>query len=581
LAVLESFSRFIDAFLPSTLQEDPEQHAHARTTVGGLFVAAPFVFFLAFEQHFAYGMWSVTVPVLLAGVGFLVVPTLFRVLPPRRVRDVGALVIYLTIFAVGFARGGLHLAIVSWNFVLIFGAGLFSQKPMTVLWGWLFLVQIGVLYGVRRAELLPYVAPNAFQEMFSIATLLFWSVAMAVLVARARDRRDAERRALAEQVDTLRRIEALGRLSGGIAHDFNNLLTVVSAHARLLAEELEDPGHLEDIDAIEQAARRGRDVTVRLLAMTRGEPEEPQRVDVAELLQDFSRFVKLAVPETMRIHMDLEDGAYADVERAALEQMLLNACINAADAMPDGGRMRLEARVVDLDQPLVGPQGPVAAGRWVRIVVEDDGVGMAPEVLERMFDAFFTTKSRADGTGIGLSSAFATVQRLEGRLVVESTVGAGTTFMVFLPWRAAPGPAHGVEPERTSLGASRSGLRVLLADDEPGVRRVIRRLLEQHGLVVTEAVDGADALERYQQEPDAFGLIVTDVIMPRMTGVELFEAIRKEAPSLPFVFVSGYADGSDRVTLSAADATFVEKPFTHGTLLRALDHALSVQVTDG
>ena len=135
-------STFIDRFLPSRLRADPEQHPHARATVGGLYAAAPFVFFLALEQHLSYGMWSVTIPVLAGGVGFLAIPWLFHVLPPQRVRDVGALVIYLTIFAVGAARGGLHLSLVTWNFVLIFGAGLFSRKPMTVLWGVLILLQM-------------------------------------------------------------------------------------------------------------------------------------------------------------------------------------------------------------------------------------------------------------------------------------------------------------------------------------------------------------------------------------------------------------------------------------------------------
>ncbi len=568
-------STFIDRFLPSRLRADPEQHPHARATVGGLYAAAPFVFFLALEQHLSYGMWSVTIPVLAGGVGFLAIPWLFHVLPPQRVRDVGALVIYLTIFAVGAARGGLRLSLVTWNFVLIFGAGLFSRKPMTVLWGVLILLQMAALYALGEAEVLPYVESTMFQKLFSVSTLLAWSVIMAVLVAQARDQRDVERRRLAEQVDTLRRIQALGRLSGGIAHDFNNLLTVVSSHASLLRQQLRDPTDVEDLQAIEQAARRGRDFTARLLALTRGEPEPMQVVDLAEQLRGFSRLVRLAVAEGVQLQVELQEGSTAHVDRAALEQVLLNACMNAADALPDGGTVRLSAQVVEVDTPQQGVHGQVTPGRWVCVSVQDDGVGMTPDVLEHMFDAFFTTKSRADGTGIGLSTAMAAVQRMDGQLMVDSHPGRGTTFRVLLPWQPALPPTTPTEPSDAPEASAAHGLRVLLADDESSVRRAVRRLLERHGFQVTEVADGAEALEHVEADPTAYDLVLTDVVMPKMTGIQLAEAARQVAPDLPFVFVSGYADGPDRVTLSSTDARFVQKPFAQATLLRTLHDAVS------
>lgn len=565
-------SRLIESFIPQAVRDDPAESRISSSTVAASMVAWPFLFAMAIEQYFTYGLWTASLPIGIAGTVFAATPLLLRVLSPPRVRDVLGATIYLAAFAIGIARGGLLLSIITWNLVLVFGAGLFSSKPVAAVWGALILFQAVALYLWRAAEVVPYVPALPLQELLGVSLLFIWTVVAARLMTQARDEGEAERRALTAQVGRLERIEALGRLSGGVAHDFNNLLMVISGHAGLLRDEIDDAELLDDLDAILEASSRGREFTGRLLAMSRGESAAPTLMDVSLIVKDFGKLARRVVPQYIEFELDFAADATAMVDPAALEQVLLNACMNSADALPQGGTIRLEASVVAVTKPIKGLHGVVGPGRWVKVTISDTGTGIPPAVLEHMFDAFYSTKSKTEGTGIGLSTAFSAIRELRGEIIVESQVGIGTKFEIFLPFVAGEA---GLGDESSALIVDASDAsKLLLVDDEPGVRSVLRRVFEKNGYEVVEAADGDAARRIFEANPDVFDLVVTDVIMPHFSGVELASAVRAIRPKTPFVFVSGYVDGEDRMQIESDNSSFVQKPFSQKAILKAVRAAM-------
>ena len=429
---------------------------------------------------------------------------------------------------------------------------------------------------------------------------------------------EAERQALEARLQYLQKLEAVGQLAGGLAHDLNNLLLVVSGNRELAEAEL-GPGHAarpmlgEMAAAVDRAGRLVRS----LLTFSRRETIQPESLDAAEVLRGFAPLLRTAIGEKVVLRIEALPGPLRLVaDRSHLEQVLMNLVVNARDAVltPRHGRggtggivtvtLRRRARADDA-RAAGATRGP--GGSILELVVRDDGHGMDDEALAHAFEPFFTTKPVGAGTGLGLATVFGIVQRMRGDVRIASRVGEGTTVTVRLPLdgdatvdaptappapTAPAGPPVGV-PTSSTMGlvdAARAtdggapattvaGTTVLLVEDEPSVRRVARRLLERAGARVLDAANGADALGVWRAHRDAIRLVVTDVRMPVMDGLELAHRLRADRADLPLVFMSGYAD---RAPLQewAEGLAFVPKPFGARDLLAALQAVLT-SVTDG
>ncbi|MDX2010630.1 MAG: PAS domain S-box protein [Myxococcaceae bacterium] len=389
---------------------------------------------------------------------------------------------------------------------------------------------------------------------------------------RAQKRAEAERAQLEERLRHAERLEVVGRFAGGIAHDFNNLLTVVDANLDLLRLELRDAGlrgaeqpSLQLVEEVAGASGRAQALVKQLLAFSRKQPTLPQRVVVGDLVRRAERLLRRVIGDevTLKVEVDDEDAAVL-ADPAQLEQVLMNLAVNARDAMlepgvgrPRGGHLHIR---VDRD---AGSPG------HVRLVVADNGGGMSPEVQARAFEPFFTTKALGKGTGLGLSTVHGLVEQAGGVTRIESAPGAGTRVTVVLPACDDEAPRAADEGGATSVPVvGTRGLRVLLVEDTDGVREVTRRLLVRAGYDVDVASDGDAGLRRVGER--AYDLVVTDLRMPGKSGVELASLLRAERPSLPVVFLTGYATEEIPEALRAGTRTLL-KPFRTEDLLEAIE----------
>ncbi|MGC3997068.1 MAG: ATP-binding protein [Anaeromyxobacter sp.] len=387
------------------------------------------------------------------------------------------------------------------------------------------------------------------------------------MVAAVRSREEALGRSQM-QLYHAQKLEAVGRLAGGVAHDFNNLLTAIVGFASLLKEEMRpDDPERGTVDAILQSAHRGAHLTKSLLAYSRKQVLQRRPVDVAEVIRGVERLLHRVIGEDVELRLELPAGPLVAVaDPSQLEQVLLNLCTNARDAMPSGGRLRIVAgRAPATEGAGGGPARPAS----VAITVIDTGRGMAPEELERIFEPFFTTKEPGKGTGLGLAIVYGIARQHGGDVEVESEPGRGTTMRVLLP--AHEGPADAPPAPAPVRSAPRGRETVLLAEDEPLVREALRRALAGAGYEVIVAADGDEAVARFEAHRDRIAACVLDVVMPRRNGLEAAEAITRACPGLPVLLASGYAaDALEERGLLPAEATFITKPVTPADLLATL-----------
>ncbi|HEX6938380.1 MAG TPA: MASE1 domain-containing protein [Longimicrobiales bacterium] len=385
-----------------------------------------------------------------------------------------------------------------------------------------------------------------------------------------------ERRRLEEQLRQSQKMEAIGRLAGGIAHDFNNLLTAIHGHTRLLLEDLrpDDPVRA-DLEEIREASVRAASLTRQLLAFGRKQVHQPRVIDPNAVVRETTRMLRRLIGEDIELQASLEPAlGHVRVDPGQLQQVLLNLALNARDAMPAGGRITIAtANVDDASACAAAADAGGWPGGWIVLAVSDTGTGMRPEVRERIFEPFFTTKAPGKGTGLGLSTVYGIVQQCNGCIEVDSEVGRGTTVRVYLPRVAVPiDQPEAAAPARDLHGAGRA---VLLVEDDPAVRSLARRILERKGYRVLEAASGADAITRFSQSAHEIDLLLTDLIMPGMSGRELAARFRAVRPGLAVVFMSGYADDESILDDALQDpATFVSKPFTPETLAQVVHDAL-------
>jgi len=364
------------------------------------------------------------------------------------------------------------------------------------------------------------------------------------------------------------KMEAIGQLTGGLAHDFNNLLTVVIGNLAALQDHRPDDAELNEfVEPALQSARRGVQLIKRLLTFSRQQPLEPQVVDIGQLIGSLAKLVRRSLPESISVSTDLGGASiHTLVDPGQLESALLNFALNSRDAMPQGGRLHIAARAVELDADAAAFD--VKPGRYVLIEVADNGCGMDAETLARACEPFFTTKRLGLGSGLGLAMAYGFAKQSGGGVTIHSQPGQGTTVLLVLP-QATPEPEANLPGEDSDL--PHGGELVLLVEDEPNVRRVVRQQLIDLGHPVIEAENGRQALDMIDQILD-IAIVVSDVIMPGgLNGRQLAETVLERHPAMRIVLMSGYTD--EAAAEGANDLPVLAKPFVRQDLAHALQRA--------
>ena len=384
-----------------------------------------------------------------------------------------------------------------------------------------------------------------------------------------------ERKRLEDHLRQSQKMEAIGRLAGGVAHDFNNLLTVISGRAQieLLRPELSGPSR-RNIDLIAEAASRASTLTKQLLAFSRKQVLQPRVLDVDIVVAGMEPLLRRLIGEDIDLVTATEPGlGRVRADPGQLEQVVLNLAVNARDAMPQGGRLTIETANAELDEAYARQQADIHPGPYVILAVSDTGVGMDAETRAHLFEPFFTTKGVGEGTGLGLATVYGIVKQSGGHITAYSELGRGTTIKIYLPRVDAASELREAAPEPVVL--RRGSETVLLVEDDEAVRELTCEVLEMHGYTVLAVADAGEAPRVLEGASRPIHLLVTDVVMPRLSGRELTERLRSLRPGLKVLYISGYA-GTAVVHHGVLDpgTPFLQKPFTPDALLRSVRKVL-------
>ena len=377
-----------------------------------------------------------------------------------------------------------------------------------------------------------------------------------------------ERHRLEDRLRQAHKLEAIGRLAGGVAHDFNNALTIILGFADMIAMQIgpdKPMGH--DLAEIRRAAEHAAGLTNQLLAFSRQQPLDLTIIDLNTLVRESCSMAQRLIGETIRVQTVLvTEVCPLKADRAQLQQVLMNLAVNARDAMPDGGTLVIETGMVTIaEHSVTGPQ-PLEPGRYARLSVCDTGIGMDDVTTRQIFEPFFTTKEVGKGTGLGLATVYGIVQQLGGSIFVESAVNGGTRFDLYFP-EAAGAPDE--LPAKSAVEVPSAAATVLVVEDEPGVRALATTALTRHGYRVVEAGGSREALMLPDEVMDSVELLLTDVVMPYMSGRALAKALRQRRPGIRVLYMSGYAgEGAVR------DGSMLRKPFATPALLAAVGRSL-------
>jgi PAS domain S-box-containing protein len=383
-----------------------------------------------------------------------------------------------------------------------------------------------------------------------------------------------DRKHLEEQLRHAVKMEGLGRLAGGIAHDFNNLLTVIGGRTYLLLSRLpaDDPMR-RDLELIQQTSGRAAVLTRQLLTFSRKQILELTVLDLNELVSEMKSLLERLLGEEVEVVTDLDPAlGKVTADHGQIGQVIVNLAINARDAMPGGGRLTLETRNVELDETYTRQHVDVRPGAYVALAVSDTGTGMDEATLARIFEPFFTTKEVGKGTGLGLAMVYGTTKQSNGHIAVESKAGHGTTFRIYLP-RTEAAKSAPVEARREA--SSRGSETVLLAEDDSSLRILAREILGSQGYTVLDSGDVEDALRISENYGSAIHLLLTDVVMPRMSGRALADAVKRHRPDLKVLYMSGYTDDAIvQYGVLDPETPFLHKPFTPGSLAHKVREVL-------
>jgi PAS domain S-box-containing protein len=389
-----------------------------------------------------------------------------------------------------------------------------------------------------------------------------------------------ERKRLEEELLQSQKMDSLGRLAGGVAHDFNNVLTVIRGYADVLMNEFADADPRQsEVKEIRRAAERATALTRQLLAVSRRQVLVTRPLDLNQLVSEMERMLRRVIGEDISILTQAADDAgWVRADTGQLEQVMLNLAVNARDAMPRGGTLTIETRRIVVSEPSRDhPRARrVPPGDWAMLRMSDTGSGMDATTLSKVFEPFFTTKPVGEGTGLGLSTVYGIVQQSNGHITVDSAPGAGTTFRVFLP-RFEQSDEPEIEAPRRRAITPRTGRRatVLLVEDDDSVRQLTQRVLDEFGYDVIEARSGVEALARIHEGTTRIDAVVTDVVMPGMSGREMADRLRGTRPGLPVLFLSGYTGDEVMLGEDAPNQSFLQKPYSPDSLAAALDELLA------
>jgi two-component system cell cycle sensor histidine kinase/response regulator CckA len=381
-----------------------------------------------------------------------------------------------------------------------------------------------------------------------------------------------ERRSLEAQLLQSQKMETVGRLAGGVAHDFNNLLGVITGYGELLRIRLDDPRLRKYVEDILKASERAAGLTKQLLAFSRKQVLEPRILDVNRAIEHMEGMLRRLIGEDIQLVTVLKDVPRIKADQGQVEQVLMNLAVNARDAMPQGGRIVIESDSVDLDESYARLHSEVRPGSYVMLAVTDTGHGMTPEVKARLFEPFFTTKEVGKGTGLGLATVHGIVKQSGGYIFVYSEPGRGTAFKMYFPPAEEGVAAAALMPDEAGPRGTET---ILVVEDEAALREITRECLEATGYTVLEAAHAAAALELSERYKEKIHLLVTDVVMPGISGSELAQRLAGERPGLKALYMSGYTD--DTVILRGAlteEKAFVQKPFTIAHLARKVREVL-------
>jgi len=394
-------------------------------------------------------------------------------------------------------------------------------------------------------------------------------VAITARDTTARHLAEADLRRREEQVRQSQKMEAIGRLAGGVAHDFNNLLTVIRGHGELVLRRLGDEDPMRrNLQEIALAAERASALTHQLLAFSRKQVLQPRTLDLGEVVDRMSALLQRLIGEDVQLaRRRPPDLGSVRADPAQMEQVIVNLAVNARDAMPQGGVLEIDLGNAELDDTYTQSHPAVRPGSYVVLSVSDTGHGMNAETQARIFEPFFTTKEAGKGTGLGLATVYGIVKQSDGFIWVYSEPGRGTTFKIYLP--RVDEPPEPLSPRPLPAGV-RGTETVLLVEDEDALRSLLRELLESFGYAVLEAGQGADALRVAAGHAGRIDLLLSDIVMPQMTGRELAERLGRVRPGLKVLFMSGYAAGVAPQHEIPAEAAYIEKPFTADALAGAL-----------
>lgn len=384
------------------------------------------------------------------------------------------------------------------------------------------------------------------------------------------------RKKLEEQLHRSQKMEAIGRLAGGVAHDFNNILTAITGYSDILMSGLaEDDPLREDLEEIKRASERATSLTRQLLAFCRMEAQQQRVINLNDVVADLGKMLQRLIGENIDLATDLDPGlgtVKADPEQ--MEQLLMNLVINARDAMPQGGVLSIDTANVWLDENFTKQHVNLHPGPYVTLSISDTGIGMDGETQARIFEPFFTTKECGKGTGLGLSMVYGIVKQSQGHIEVSSESGGGSTFRIYLPVSNGPVKEPKVSPAPARDVCHRGTETILLVEDDQIVRQVTRKMLQHRGYQVLEAGTPGEALEIKEQHPGPIHLLLTDLVLPGMTGKDLAAHWASLTPQTKVLFMSGYAEDVALHGQTGEGATFIQKPFKIDTLTAAVRQVL-------
>jgi PAS domain S-box-containing protein len=380
---------------------------------------------------------------------------------------------------------------------------------------------------------------------------------------------------LEEQLRQAAKMEAVGLLAGGVAHDFNNLLTVINGYAEILARRTREESLLHPVKEIKKAGERAAALTQQLLAFSRRQILTPEEVDLNAVVDGVHSILLRLIGERIRLEVSREPGLFpVEADRVQLEQVLMNFAVNARDAMPDGGTLSISTKSVKMRDDAQEGGTDLPPGDYVQVTVADTGCGMDEKTMARVFEPFFTTKERGRGTGLGLSTVYGIVKQSGGAVSVSSTPGKGSMFSVYLPRAQGGAPKRLVADEVRQEGTE----SILLVEDERSVRDLLSEVLERLGYKVLSAESGEAAIALMQEDNRTVDLLVTDVVMPGMSGPEMVRVLRKMKPSLRVIYITGYSEEAmaGEWRLEQGDK-LIQKPFSSTELAREIRAILAAK----